>query len=146
MAARFKGRLGQSCNISDVTWRNITVKDVSYPIHFVENYWDQGKGKPTGSDEETAAFAKRFTYDGIRGSVARMVGDGSCVSGPCWYATAGKFLLGSFLWEHWNWRFRSKVQEYRYLTREQVNRRIMDSISFAKMKSIVRTSTSRVLI
>ncbi|KAA8564206.1 hypothetical protein EYC84_011152 [Monilinia fructicola] len=36
MATRFKGRLGKTCNISDVTWRNIEVKnamEVARPTH-----------------------------------------------------------------------------------------------------------------
>ncbi|TGO53457.1 hypothetical protein BOTNAR_0295g00040 [Botryotinia narcissicola] len=87
MAARFKGKIGTTCNVSNVTWRNIEVKNVSYPIHFIEDYYDQEKGIPSGTDTSIAAFAKGFTWEGINGSVAAVVGDASCVSDPCWYAT-----------------------------------------------------------
>jgi galacturan 1,4-alpha-galacturonidase len=38
MAARFKGVLGTTCNVTNVTWRNIEVRNVSYPVHFIETY------------------------------------------------------------------------------------------------------------
>ncbi|KAI9651390.1 hypothetical protein NHQ30_001432 [Ciborinia camelliae] len=102
MAARFKGKLGKTCKISDVTWRNIEVKNVSYPIHFVENYFDQNKPLSSGTNRSVAAFAKGFTWEGINGTVAPGLSDGSCISSPCWSATAGEsfpslffFFLGS---------------------------------------------------
>ncbi|RAL58962.1 hypothetical protein DID88_009253 [Monilinia fructigena] len=90
MAARFKGHLGKTCNISDVTWRNIEVKNVSYPIHFVEGYFDQGKPLPSDVDTSVAAFATNFTWEGINGTVVAEVGDGSCTTDPCWYSTTGE--------------------------------------------------------
>ncbi|KAF7867571.1 uncharacterized protein EAF02_009762 [Botrytis sinoallii] len=90
MAARFKGAIGKTCNVSNVTWRNIEVKNVSYPIHFIEDYYDQEKGIPSGTDTSLAAYAKGFTWEGINGTVAAVVGDASCVSDPCWYATTNE--------------------------------------------------------
>ncbi|QSZ31848.1 hypothetical protein DSL72_001417 [Monilinia vaccinii-corymbosi] len=90
MAARFKGRMGKTCEISDVTWRNIRVKDVSFPIHFIENYYDQGKALLSDGDQSLAAFAERFTWQNISGTVAAKVGDATCPRSPCWYETTGK--------------------------------------------------------
>jgi galacturan 1,4-alpha-galacturonidase len=92
MAARFKGVLGETCNVSDVTWRNIEVRNVSFPIHFIENYYDQEKSAPNSSTSAIAAYAKNFTWENITGSVSSVVGDGSCITDPCWYATLGKFF------------------------------------------------------
>ena len=90
MAARFKGAIGKTCDVSNVTWRNIEVKNVSYPIHFIEDYYDQEKGIPSGTNTSIAAYAKGFAWEGINGSVAAVVGDASCVSDPCWYATTSE--------------------------------------------------------
>ncbi|CAD6453276.1 c53a9208-42f8-4475-88ac-1a29c83549a5 [Sclerotinia trifoliorum] len=90
MAARFKGAIGKTCNISDVTWKNIEVKNVSFPIHFIADYYDQEKGIPAGTNTSISALASRFSWQGINGSVAAVVGDGTCVTDPCWYATTGE--------------------------------------------------------
>ncbi|PQE33298.1 Glycosyl hydrolase family 28 protein [Rutstroemia sp. NJR-2017a WRK4] len=87
MAARFKGVLGETCNVSDVTWRNIEVRNVSFPIHFIENYYDQEKSAPNSSTSAIAAYAKNFSWKNITGSVSSVIGDGSCITDPCWYAT-----------------------------------------------------------
>ncbi|KAK8134176.1 pectin lyase fold/virulence factor [Apiospora sp. TS-2023a] len=49
MGARFKGALGTTCDLRNVAWRNFTVRNTSYPIHFIENYVDQGKGVTAGA-------------------------------------------------------------------------------------------------
>ncbi|KAK6596538.1 exopolygalacturonase C 1 [Botrytis cinerea] len=84
------GTGGKTCDVSNVTWRNIEVKNVSYPIHFIEDYYDQEKGIPSGTNTSIAAYAKGFAWEGINGSVAAVVGDASCVSDPCWYATTSE--------------------------------------------------------
>ena len=86
--ARFKGVLGTTCNISDVTWRNMVIHNASYPIHFIENYVDQEK--PVTGDPSVAAFAKNFTYENIVGSSSLSLQDGSCISDPCWSFTTGQ--------------------------------------------------------
>lgn len=91
MAARFKGKLGSTCHLSDITWRNFTVSNVSFPIHFITDYYDQGAGKPKNVSND-AAYTSNFKWEGIKGSVASVVGDGSCVSDPCWYATLGELF------------------------------------------------------
>jgi len=89
MGTRFKGELGTTCNLTDVTWRNFEIRNTSYPMHFIENYVDQEK-PPTGATKDLAAYAKNFTWENINGETAAVLGDGSCISDPCWYATAGK--------------------------------------------------------
>lgn len=88
MGTRFKGVLGTTCNLSDVTWKNFQVHNVSYPMHFTETYVDQER--PTTGSETIAAYTKNFNWENIQGSVARVIGDGSCISDPCWYASLGK--------------------------------------------------------
>jgi hypothetical protein len=88
MGCRFKGKIGSTCTLTDVHWRDITVTNVSYPVHFTEHYWDPEKGVPPPANG-TAAFARRFTFENISGQVARELGDGSCTGTPCWYSTPG---------------------------------------------------------
>jgi len=47
---------------------------------------DQEK-PPTGPIAPVAAFGKTFTWENIKGSIAANIGDASCVSDPCWYAS-----------------------------------------------------------
>jgi galacturan 1,4-alpha-galacturonidase len=58
---------------------------------------DQEK-PPTGPILPLAAFAKKFSYENIKGSIAAVIGDASCLSDPCWYASLGSssavLLLG----------------------------------------------------
>ncbi|KUJ10523.1 pectin lyase-like protein [Mollisia scopiformis] len=86
MGARFKGVLGTTCNMTNVTWRNFEMRNVSYPIHFTETYQDQEK-PVTGAATRIAAFTKGFTWENITGTTADVIGDGSCVTDPCWYAS-----------------------------------------------------------
>ena len=92
IGCQFKGKKGTTCNLTDVHWRNIRVHSVSYPIHFIENYWDpESPIAPPNTD--LAAYATNWTWEGISGTTALSIGDGSCVSNPCWYYTAGKPLF-----------------------------------------------------
>lgn len=73
MGARFKGVLGTTYNLSDITWRNFEIRNTSYPIHFTETCLDQEK-PPTGPTAAIAAYTKDFSWVNIRGSsVAVMV-------------------------------------------------------------------------
>ncbi len=100
IGCRFKGKSGTTCNITDVHWRNIRVHNVSYPIHFIEDYWDPESTAPPPSTG-LAAYTGRFTYENISGVIAATIGDGSCVSDPCWYYTSGRCPL--FLQEYRRW-------------------------------------------
>ncbi|KAE8443899.1 hypothetical protein EG329_001308 [Mollisiaceae sp. DMI_Dod_QoI] len=86
MGTRFKGVLGSTCNMTNITWRNFEMRNVSYPIHFTETYQDQEK-PVTGAKAGVAAYTKGFRWENITGSSASVIGDGSCVTDPCWYAS-----------------------------------------------------------
>ncbi|KAL0944724.1 exopolygalacturonase C 1 [Colletotrichum truncatum] len=89
LGARFKGSVGTTCQISDVTWRNMTITNTAYPIHFIEDYVDQEKGA-AGKDASLAAFAKNFKWESITAHTGKDLKDGSCVSNPCWSKTLGE--------------------------------------------------------
>lgn len=91
MGARFKGALGTTCDLRDVAWRNFTVRNTSYPIHFIENYVDQEKGVPPGRNISLAAYATNFTWENFVGQTGESLRDGSCISDPCWSATLGVY-------------------------------------------------------
>ncbi|KAK1538963.1 exo-polygalacturonase [Colletotrichum costaricense] len=88
LGARFKGSVGTTCQISDVTWRNFTITNTAYPIHFIEDYVDQEKGA-AGKDASLAAFAKNFRWENIKAHTGSGLKDGSCTSSPCWSQSLG---------------------------------------------------------
>ena len=96
MGARFKGVLGTTCLVRNVLWRNMVIVNTSFPIHFITNYVDQEVGPPPGANLSLAAFAQNFAWENIVAETAPVIGDGSCVSDPCWYATTGESLRRSF--------------------------------------------------
>lgn len=89
IGTRFKGALGTTCNLSNVTWRNFAVFNTSYPIHFVENYVDQERGVSAGTNTSLAAYATNFTWENIVAMTSEVLGDGSCITDPCWTYTDG---------------------------------------------------------
>ena len=93
IGARFKGALGTTCDLSNVAWRNFTIRNTSYPIHFIENYVDQEKGLPPGHNVSLAAYATNFTWENFVGQTGQSLKDGSCISDPCWSSTLGKSLF-----------------------------------------------------
>lgn len=90
IGARFKGALGTTCNMYNITWRNFTVLNTSYPVHFIENYVDQEKGIAAGANTSLAAYATNFTWENILAVTSEELGDGSCITDPCWAYTAGE--------------------------------------------------------
>ncbi|KUI53205.1 putative exopolygalacturonase C [Cytospora mali] len=88
--ARFKGALGTTCNLSNVTWRNFGVFNTSYPIHFIENYVDQEVSVSDRKNTSLAAYAYNFTWDNIVTLTSETLADGSCVTDPCWSYTDGE--------------------------------------------------------
>ncbi|ORY67181.1 glycoside hydrolase family 28 protein [Pseudomassariella vexata] len=89
MGARFKGSLGTTCQLYNVMWRNFTIHNTGYPIHFIENYVDQEKGIGPGVNTSLAAYGTNFTWEDIKGQTGKSLNDGSCISDPCWSATLG---------------------------------------------------------
>lgn len=89
MGARFKSQLGTTCNVSNVTWRNFSIFNTSYPVHLTEKYVDQEVGVASGLNASLAAYAKNFTWDNIVAMSSEELGDGSCITNPCWSYTEG---------------------------------------------------------
>lgn len=90
IGARFKGALGTTCIMNNVAWKNFTVHNTSYPIHFIENYVDQEKGIPAGTNTSLAAYATNFTWENIVARTSQDLFDGSCITDPCWTYTEGQ--------------------------------------------------------
>lgn len=90
MGARFKGQLGKTCDVHDVTWKNFEIQNTAYPIHFIGDYVDQER-KPSGATGDLAAVARNFRWEAITGTTAKVLKDGSCISDPCWSATLGEW-------------------------------------------------------
>ncbi|KAK6066923.1 exopolygalacturonase C 1 [Seiridium cupressi] len=87
--ARFKGGLGTTCQLSNVTWSNFTITNTTYPIHFIENYVDQETGLSPGANVSLAAYATNFSWENITGRTGGSLSDGSCITDPCWSTTLG---------------------------------------------------------
>jgi len=90
IGARFKSKVGVTCNVSNVTWRNFSITNTSYPIHFIENYWDQEVAIPTDTNTSLAAYTSNFTWENIVAKTSEELSDGSCVTDPCWSYTEGE--------------------------------------------------------
>ncbi|KAH8204487.1 hypothetical protein TruAng_001403 [Truncatella angustata] len=89
MGARFKGGLGTTCQLNNITWKNFEIRNTTYPIHFIENYVDQEKGLSPGANASLAAYATNFSWENISGQTGESLSDGSCITDPCWSATLG---------------------------------------------------------
>lgn len=104
MGARFKGSVGTTCDISNVTWRDFSIFNTSYPIHFTETYVDQNVGITPGTNASLAAYGTNFTWENIVATTSEELGDGSCITDPCWTYTEG--LLTPTEFERARWKSR----------------------------------------
>ncbi|KAH8891176.1 exo-polygalacturonase [Thozetella sp. PMI_491] len=85
-AARFKSWSGGQGLAQNITWNNIRVFNVSYPIFVTQVYYNQATtGPPTGPVTQ-AVNMQDFTWSNFKGTInSYQSGDLSCVSDPCWY-------------------------------------------------------------
>ncbi|KAF9892926.1 hypothetical protein FE257_000518 [Aspergillus nanangensis] len=84
-AARFKSWTGGQGLVKNVTWKNIRVYNVTFPIFVTQSYWDQDSSRGD-VDETSSVMMEDFTWSGFSGSInTYQPGDGSCASDPCWY-------------------------------------------------------------
>ena len=91
--ARFKSWMGGQGSVKNVTWKNIRVYNVTFPIFVTQSYTNQGSsqtqlgnGATTGRANNASVTMEDFTWSGFSGTINTFrPGDGSCVSDPCWY-------------------------------------------------------------
>ncbi|KAK1979409.1 family 28 glycosyl hydrolase [Colletotrichum cereale] len=84
-AARFKSWIGAKGLAKNITWSNIRVDNVTFPIFATQVYYDQataGDGRPSSS----SVMMQDFLWEHFSGNINTYnPGDGSCTTGPCWY-------------------------------------------------------------
>jgi len=87
--ARFKSWVGGVGLAKNVTYRNIGVRNVSFPLYLSQSYVDQeSPGAPRTNN--ASVIMQDFTYDNFYGDINTFhQGDASCVSDPCWYYEEG---------------------------------------------------------
>jgi polygalacturonase len=85
-AARFKSWKGGQGLVKNVTWTDIKVQNVTFPIFVTQTYTNQAIGRQQPSRPGGQAVQmKDFTWEKFQGTInSRNPGDGSCVE-PCWY-------------------------------------------------------------
>ncbi|KDQ53106.1 glycoside hydrolase family 28 protein [Jaapia argillacea MUCL 33604] len=88
-AARFKSWVGGTGLAKNVTYRNIGIHNVTFPIYVTQSYVDQNSpGAPRVNN--ASVVMQDFTYDNFYGDINTYnPGDGSCISDPCWYYEPG---------------------------------------------------------
>lgn len=85
-AARFKSWTGGNGAAKNITWKNITIIDVMFPIYVTQNYWDQSGGAPPNSSSVNETHVENFLFDQFVGVMNDTPGyvEGSCITDPCW--------------------------------------------------------------
>ncbi|KAF8312090.1 pectin lyase-like protein [Clavulina sp. PMI_390] len=87
--ARFKSWTGGKGLAQNVTWKNIYVQNVPFPIYVTQNYWDQNLGPKPNSSSTTNTAIDSFTWENFYGTQENVpFVEGSCVTDPCWYYVA----------------------------------------------------------
>ncbi|KAL2222673.1 putative exopolygalacturonase C [Thermoascus aurantiacus ATCC 26904] len=92
-AARFKSWVGGQGLAKNITWSNIRVYNVTFPIFVTQSYINQGSsqtqledGSVTERPNNSSVIMEDFTWANFSGTINTFrPGDGSCVSDPCWY-------------------------------------------------------------
>jgi polygalacturonase len=84
-AARFKSWIGGKGIAKNVTWSNIHVENVTFPIFVTQTYFNQGTSKAERPND-SSVMMEDFTFSNFTGTINSFKpGDGSCVTEPCWY-------------------------------------------------------------
>ncbi|KAK5257270.1 hypothetical protein LTR40_009677 [Exophiala xenobiotica] len=92
-AARFKSWIGGQGLAKNITWSNLKVYNVTFPIFVTQTYFNQGSaqtqlenGTTVGRPNNSTVNMEDFTWANITGTINTFnPGDGSCVTDPCWY-------------------------------------------------------------
>uniref|UniRef100_A0A0W0FJ62 galacturonan 1,4-alpha-galacturonidase n=1 Tax=Moniliophthora roreri TaxID=221103 RepID=A0A0W0FJ62_MONRR len=88
--ARFKSWAGGKGLARNITWRNIVIQDVAFPIYVTQNYWDQEKGPKTNAPSGSHTMIQDFLFENFSGDLRDVpYVEGSCISDPCWYNVSG---------------------------------------------------------
>ncbi|KAJ7185899.1 pectin lyase fold/virulence factor [Mycena filopes] len=83
--ARYKSSGGDVGLASNIVYRNIVVKNVTFPIFVTQNYFDQSQAAPPPSN--TSVSIEGMSFQNFVGTINSLKpGDGSCISNPCWYS------------------------------------------------------------
>ncbi|GKT43323.1 putative exopolygalacturonase X [Colletotrichum spaethianum] len=84
-ASRFKSWIGGQGLARNITWSNIRVNNVTFPIFVTQTYYNQasaGGDRPNNS----SVMMEDFTWEHFSGNInTYKPGDGSCTTNPCWY-------------------------------------------------------------
>ncbi|KAK6206682.1 glycosyl hydrolase family 28 [Colletotrichum tabaci] len=84
-AARFKSWIGGQGLAKNITWSNIRVDNVTFPIFVTQTYYNQASvsgERPNNS----SVMMEDFTWENFSGNINTYnPGDGSCTTNPCWY-------------------------------------------------------------
>ncbi|KEP52780.1 glycoside hydrolase family 28 protein [Rhizoctonia solani 123E] len=87
--ARFKSWTGGNGIARNITWRNIVLNNVPFPIYVTQNYWDQNLGPKPTTDSPNNTNIEDMIFDNFSGTQLDLpYVEGSCVSDPCWYSVA----------------------------------------------------------
>lgn len=95
-AARFKPWIGGQGLAKNISWKNIRVYNVVFPIFVTQSYFNQGFSQTQLGGRATSGRAKNvsvmmedFTWSDFTGTVNTWrPDDGSCMSDQCWYDAA----------------------------------------------------------
>ncbi|KAG8971902.1 hypothetical protein FRC05_010571 [Tulasnella sp. 425] len=88
--ARFKSWTGGNGLASNITWRNIVLQHVKFPIYVTQNYWDQGKGPKPNSTSTNSTHLQNILFDNFSGDIDDSgTVEGTCITDPCWYYVPG---------------------------------------------------------
>ncbi|KUI72239.1 Exopolygalacturonase C [Cytospora mali] len=84
-AARFKSWLGGNGLVKNVSWSNIRLYNVTFPIYVTQTYSDQASTSSGAASNQSVNMVD-FTWENFTGTINSFnPGDGSCVTDPCWY-------------------------------------------------------------
>lgn len=79
-AARFKSWLGGQGLVKNVTWSNVRVYNVTFPIFVTQTYYNQASASSGTASNQSVAMVD-FTWEDFTGTINSFnPGDGSCVS------------------------------------------------------------------
>ncbi|KDQ20171.1 glycoside hydrolase family 28 protein [Botryobasidium botryosum FD-172 SS1] len=88
--ARFKSWTGGAGLARNITWKNITLRNVPFPIYITQNYWDQNLGPKPNSTSNSSTAIDTFNFINFVGDQEdKPYKEGTCISDPCWYYVEG---------------------------------------------------------